>query len=56
MKCTRHRYGIAGVLFLTLVLNACKKEESTQVPELQNDASQVKLSGVIPDDPALPRN
>lgn len=53
MKCTRHRYGIAGVLFLTLVLNACKKEESTQVPELQNDASQVKLSGVIPDDPAL---
>ena len=44
---------IAAFIVITLLWAACQKEASNQLVESQNNSSQERLSGVVPDDPFM---
>lgn len=45
--------GLLGLLFVSVLWTSCSKEKSTTVPGSETELSQVKVSGVVDDNPVL---
>lgn len=56
MKTLIRPYGMASLLFITILGVSCAKENSVQSPENQQELTQTRNGGVVDDDSALQAN